>query len=39
MLHILFEMHADEDTMCVGLLDDILEDINTIKEERTENFN
>ena len=31
--YILAEMHADQDTICAGLLHDTLEDTNTTKEE------
>lgn len=32
-------MHADQDTICAGLLHDTLEDTNTTKEEISNEFN
>ncbi len=37
--YILAEMQADADTICAGLLHDILEDTNITKEDIVENFN
>lgn len=37
--YILAEMHADKDTVCAGLLHDILEDTKATKEEIAELFN
>ena len=37
--YILAEMHADQDTICAGLLHDTLEDTNTTKEEISNEFN
>ena len=37
--YILAQMHADGDTLCAGLLHDVLEDTNSTKEELTELFN
>ena len=37
--YILADMHADEDTLCAGLLHDTLEDTNLTKEDIIENFN
>ena len=37
--YILAEMHADQDTVCAGLLHDTLEDTNTTKEEISNEFN
>ena len=37
--YILAEMHADRDTICAGLLHDVLEDTDTTKEEIAHKFN
>ena len=37
--YILAEMHADRDTVCAGLLHDVLEDCDCTKEEIAEEFN
>ena len=37
--YILADMHADEDTLCAGLLHDVLEDTDYTKEDIIENFN
>lgn len=37
--YILAEMHADKDTVCAGLLHDLLEDTNTTKEDIAHEFN
>ncbi len=37
--YILAEMHADRDTVCAGLLHDVIEDTNATKEEIAELFN
>ena len=37
--YILAELHADQDTLCAGLLHDTLEDTNITKEEITRDFN
>ena len=37
--YILAELHADQDTICAGLLHDTLEDTDTSKEEISNNFN
>ena len=37
--HILAEMHADRDTVCAGLLHDVIEDTNATKEDIADIFN
>lgn len=37
--YILAEMHADKDTICAGLLHDVLEDTDTTKKDIADNFN
>ena len=37
--YILAEMHADKDTICTGLLHDVLEDTNTTEKDIADNFN
>ena len=37
--YILAEMHADSDTVCAGLLHDVIEDTDITKEELTQEFN